>query len=361
MKTIVLVGAGHAHLYCLKKIKEEKDLNGIKFIVISPSPFQYYSGMFSGYSEGLYSIDEIRIDIRKFTIHPSIEFIEEYVGKIEPNLKYIECSSGRKVYFDIVSFDIGSIGENPPNFIDNIYPIKPTFMYPESINKLRVKEQPIIVGGGASALELALSIKAYQRRNQIQSNVTLICSNQLLSNYPKKITNVVKDLARKKEVHIYEHERVSYVNESKVKTESGLAISHNGLLWLTGPKAPLLFKHSNLQVSSDNFLLVNQYLQNEQYPFIFGAGDCVTLMNYKSLPKNGVYAVRQSPILWNNIIACVNDEPLTSFQPQKNYLSIISTGQKEGLLLYNKYYFHHSLAWYLKNKIDQNFIQTFKS
>jgi NADH dehydrogenase FAD-containing subunit len=92
-------------------------------------------------------------------------------------------------------------------------------------------------------------------------------------------------------------------------------------------------------------LLVENTLQNKEFPFIFGAGDCVTLRNYSLLPKNGVYAVRQGPILWENLKRTLNNQSLITFKSQKKFLSILSIGDKQGLLTYGRLSFHGYWAW----------------
>jgi NADH dehydrogenase FAD-containing subunit len=99
-------------------------------------------------------------------------------------------------------------------------------------------------------------------------------------------------------------------------------------------------------------MLVNYTLQSATYPFIFGAGDCVSLNEYQALPKNGVYAVRQCPMLWENIKRRINGNSLLSFKPQKKFVSILSTGNKSPLFTYGKVAIKGSWAWRLKNKID---------
>jgi NADH dehydrogenase FAD-containing subunit len=300
-----------------KKIKEEK-LKDINFILISPSRYQYYSGMFSGYTEGIYSIEDTRVDVHLLIEHSSIDFVEDHVIKVDPRKKYVVCSNNQRIHFDLISFDIGSLGENPSYAPDNILPIKPAHLFPNSINQLKNKKHPIIVGGGVSGLELALSIKAFQVREQKwDSTITIVSSTQILNDYTESITRFAKKMADSKGVIIHEHERVIDASENKLHTESGLTLTHTGLLWLTGPTAPKLFQQSNLEVNDTGFLLVNTYLQSVEYPYIFGAGDCVSLKEYPNLPKNGVYAIRQSPILWINISNFSQEKPLHSYQPQK--------------------------------------------
>lgn len=62
-KRLLLVGAGHAHLEVLKQLAEH-GLSDVDVCLITPSPYQYYSGMFSGFTEGIYTEEDTRVDLR---------------------------------------------------------------------------------------------------------------------------------------------------------------------------------------------------------------------------------------------------------------------------------------------------------
>lgn len=48
--------------------------------------------------------------------------------------------------------------------------------------------------------------------------------------------------------------------------------------------------------------MVTNSLQSIDYENIFAAGDCATLKDFLHLPKNGVYAIKQAPILYDNVL-----------------------------------------------------------
>ena len=116
----------------------------------------------------------------------------------------------------------------------------------------------------------------------------------------------------------------------------------------------------DLSTDDEGFLLVNDYLQSVDNPFVFGAGDCVSIKKYSRLSKNGVNAVRQGPILWDNIKSYMNGKELREFKPQKKYVAILSTVKKQALFTYGRFSIHSRLAWRLKHYIDDNFIKKFK-
>ncbi len=50
------------------------------------------------------------------------------------------------------------------------------------------------------------------------------------------------------------------------------------------------------------------------------------------LDKVGVYAVRQNPILYGNLMAALEGGPMKKFEPQKVYLLIFNLGNGTGIL-----------------------------
>ena len=69
-----------------------------------------------------------------------------------------------------------------------------------------------------------------------------------------------------------------------------------------GVKPAPIFRDSGIPTGPEGGLLVNNYLQSSSYPDIFGGGDCIYFQD-KPLDKVGVYAVRQNPVLLNNLMA----------------------------------------------------------
>ncbi|MEQ6389943.1 FAD-dependent oxidoreductase [Bacillaceae bacterium S4-13-58] len=354
MKTLILVGGGHAHLYIVRALLQEKV--NFHIVLISPSRYQYYSGMFSGYAEGVYSEKDIRIDLKDLCERANISFLQESVDSFDPHLKKVLCKSGKSLPFDLISFDVGSKSETNPSFQNHVVPIKPNYLFPKHIEDFKRSLRPVVIGGGAAGIELALSMLSWRKTHLEQENVTLISSSRLLSSFGFLTSNKMKQIAKVKGLNVMEGEKVKNITSNYVETEKQNRVNHTGVLLLTGPKSFDLFQKTNVETDEKGFLVVNDHLQSVSYPFVFGAGDCVSIIKYINLPKNGVYAVRQAPILWENIKNYMVGLPLAVFKPQKKFVAIISTGNKEALFTYGRLSFHSKLAWNLKHYIDQKYI-----
>ncbi|MFC7063654.1 FAD-dependent oxidoreductase [Halobacillus seohaensis] len=356
---LILVGAGHAHLEVIR-LNSVMPLGNIEIYLISPSDYQYYSGMFSGYTEGLYDEDDIRINLRELTNKCGVNFIKKSASRVFPERKKLFCEDGAVYPFDLISFDLGS-KSIPPEFVHSqVCSVKPNFQFVEQINEIRESSTPLVVGGGAAGCELALSIQAYKNNREIKGDVRIVTADKVLSSSSNKTSGKIKSLLERSGVQVWENERVSDIYDDYIETSFNNHIHHSGLLWLGGPIGEPIFQLSNLAVDEKGFAFITDALQFEKYSFMFGAGDCVTLRSYPNLDKSGVYAVRQGPILFENLHRYINNQPLQSYEPQKKALYILSTGGEKGLLLYGKFSHHSHQAWKLKNKIDTNFMKKYK-
>ena len=89
---------------------------------------------------------------------------------------------------------------------------------------------------------------------------------------------------------------------------------------------------------------------------IFAVGDCAH-MAFAPRPKAGVYAVRQGPVLYDNLCAAMTNKPLRPYHPQKDYLKLVSLGGKRAMGSKWGVTLSGNWLWERKDKIDTDFMQ----
>lgn len=359
MKTLILVGGGHAHLHCLEQLNNDHSKSW-RVLLISASPYQYYSGMFSGYTEGVYSLNDIRIDLKKLCKKIGALFVEDAIISIDPKAKILTGADDAIYSYDAVSFDIGSQTDVPESISEHALSIKPNYRFPEQLKHVRNAAHPVIVGGGASGVELAFSVLAWRKQENLPANIALFSSTALLIGQGKRASKKIEAIATQKALSFFSGVSIKAIDDTRVTTSTNQQHPQSAVLWLTGPKSAALFRTSGLPTDTSGFLLVNEALQSVLYPDIFGAGDCITIARYPTLAKNGVYAVRQGPILWKNLTNHLSKDQLLPFHPQKKFIAILSTGEGEAFLSYGKQLLHGKIPWKLKQRIDRKFMRRFK-
>ena len=130
------------------------------------------------------------------------------------------------------------------------------------------------------------------------------------------------------------------------------------LLWATGGAPPGLLKDTNLEISGAGFIRVRPSLQAMGYDNVFAAGDCIEFPS-RSLPKSGVYAVREGPVLARNLHAWLEHRSLVSYRPQASALALLMTGTRNAVASRRHASFHGPRVWRLKDWIDRRWMRKF--
>jgi NADH dehydrogenase FAD-containing subunit len=107
-RKLLLVGGGHTHLHILKKLQQNRIPN-VEVTLLSPFPVQYYSGMISGFVEGLYTEEQIGVNLRMLCVAAGVSFIEDSAASVDTDRQTVITERTRRMLpYDAVSFDIGS-------------------------------------------------------------------------------------------------------------------------------------------------------------------------------------------------------------------------------------------------------------
>jgi selenide,water dikinase len=116
---------------------------------------------------------------------------------------------------------------------------------------------------------------------------------------------------------------------------------------------------SGLPLSEEGFLQVHDTLQSVGDPAVFGTGDCISLTSQPDLHKNGVHAVREGAILFENVKRFLQERPLTRFRSQKFCLCLMNTSDGSAVFNYGPIVWKGRLARQLKHRIDQAWMDKF--
>uniref|UniRef100_UPI0017E17D9D selenide, water dikinase SelD n=1 Tax=Polaromonas sp. TaxID=1869339 RepID=UPI0017E17D9D len=90
------------------------------------------------------------------------------------------------------------------------------------------------------------------------------------------------------------------------------------------------------------------------------AGD-IAAFSSRPLPKAGVFAVRQGKPLAANLRRAVLGEPLVSYRPQRNWLALISTGDRFAVASRGALSWQGEWVWRWKDWIDRRFMDKFQT
>jgi pyridine nucleotide-disulfide oxidoreductase family protein len=365
-KILLLVGGGHAHVFLIKQFYL-KNIPELEVILVTACQYQYYSGMAAGYVEGVYKEEDMSFDLKKMCQKSRVRYIEGRIIGIDVENKCVKLENNETLSFDVISLDTGSemAGKSVEGVVEYAYCVKPL----ENLFKLRENfieqifeaSQVLISGAGAAGIEIAFALKALADKQKKNVKITLLHrGNLILKGYNENVREMTIRKLNKDKIEVLSQHKILKVLENNLSLESGKQINYDFLVWAAGPVSNPMYKASGITVDKDGYMLVNLYLQSIDYPFIFGAGDCVSFPDFTYVKKVGVYAIREAPYLFNNILKFIKNEALQEYMPQTDYLAIISAGNKKGIMQYKRMAIKGSISWRLKNFIDSGFMKKFK-
>ena len=124
--------------------------------------------------------------------------------------------------------------------------------------------------------------------------------------------------------------RVTRIEDKVVVCADGFQIPADIVVLAAGAAPPPVVENMTLPKDPRGFLLTHDTLQSTGPANVFAVGDSGTVAD-AGTPKAGVYAVRQGPVLWNNIAALVRGEPLTPYEPQHDFLRLLNNRRRQGV------------------------------
>ena len=366
-KKLLLAGGGHAHMMVLANLRRFREM-GYEVTVIQPSPHHYYSGMGPGMLGRTYRPEEIRFATRLVVEKQGGTFILGKVAEVEPAANRVILESGETVPYDVVSFNIGS---NVSRHVsaeksDTIFPVKPIERLQEAQQLiLRLgADKPLnvgIVGGGPSAVEIAGNVWGLARKSGLQPvTIKIFARTSIMTSFPDGVRYYAINSLNRRNIQIIEHCTVTRIEKGSIEIDSHQSHELDVIFVAIGVQPSPVFKNSGLATGPEGGLVVNRCLQSEEYPNIFGGGDCIYFRD-QPLDKVGVYAVRQNPVLLHNLTAALAGGPLREFTPQRDYLLIFNLGDGTGIFRKKGLLFDGRLAFILKDYIDRRFMKKFQA
>jgi NADH dehydrogenase FAD-containing subunit len=366
-KHLVLIGGGHAHMVTLAKLHTFIE-KGHRVTVIGPSDHHYYSGMGPGMLGNTYSPDAIRFKTRHVVEKQGGTFIRDKAVGIQAGEKKVALASGATVDYDVISFNAGSHVPrlDLPEDARDVYAVKPIERLMEAqarILALAAKKRITvgILGGGPSSAEVAGNI--WQLTRQIQGHapvVKIFAGERFMARFPDKVAAKIHHVLTQRGIEINTEGYVKSIGTGTVTLASGRTHALDFLFLAMGVRPNPIFKTSALATGPDGGLRVNEYLQSIEHPEMFGGGDCI-YFEKQPLDKVGVYAVRQNPVLYHNLMAALEDTPLQAFDPGGDYLLIFNLGGGIGVLRKRWLLMDGKLAFIVKDYIDRKFMKEFQA
>ncbi len=369
---VVLLGVGHTNAHILRMWRMQP-MADAQLTCISDFSVATYSGMLPGVLAGQYPPERMQIDLVRLCAAAGVRLITEEVTGLDPVQRQVLFTERPPLPFDVVSIGIGSVPRMEGIDVEGgtLVPIKPMQTFIDRLAKRlecwqqqRTSEElrVVVVGGGAGGVEITFCLPDTIRRMtaDVACRFALIHSGESL--VPGSLETTHRRVAGELEsrgVELHLQSKVQRVAPDHVELDNGHSIPADVVIWATGAAPPPLLSNLNLPIGDDGFLLTRPTLKTTADAPVFVVGDTGT-RDQDPTPKAGVYAVRQGPVLWENIHRQLNSDALREYQPQRGFLKLLNTGDNRAIAEYKRFSFHNGWAWKLKDWIDGQFMDKYQ-
>ncbi|MDP1743138.1 MAG: selenide, water dikinase SelD [Polaromonas sp.] len=376
LRDIVLVGGGHSHVGVLKSFGMNP-VPGVRLTLICRDTDTPYSGMLPGYIAGHYSHDDVHIDLNTLAAFAGARFFRDEVIGLDRAAGKVICRNRPPVPYDSLSINIGSapqIGQ-VPGAADHAVAVKPIHLFNERWLALLARVQQhagktriAVVGAGAGGVELTLAMQ-HRLRGELRALgrdpnelAFHLFSNtaDILPTHNPRVRQTFKRVLTERQVVLHLNSEVTQVSERGIKTSDGTLMEMDEIVWVTQAGGATWLRQTGLALDEHGFIQVNDHLQSISDPAVFAAGD-IAAFTSRPLPKAGVFAVRQGKPLAANLRRSVLGEPLVSYRPQRNWLALISTGDRFAVASRGALSWQGEWVWRWKDWIDRRFMDKFQN
>ena len=361
---LILAGAGHAHLGVLRDLAR-RAWPAADIQLVCPHAYTLYSGMAPGWLAGRYRWDEIHIDTASLAARAGVTWTRGHIVAVDAGARRIRLDDGRELEYDLLSLNLGSDIRRPDGVGGvSIRPLPAFRAYWESWTFEADRIQPgttqriAVVGGGAAGIEVLLALRAglLQAAPRVYWQWHLVSqSPDILPGWPQGARRRALGVLKDRGVHVHLGRRAVHITDHTLIDAQGLALPMDRVVWCSGAAAPQCLRHSGLALDGAGFIQVDAHLRSTSHPEVYAAGDCAA--HPTPLPKAGVYAVRQGPVLTQNLRAALGQNRAASYKPQPRALALLNTADGQAIGQWGPFSVQGPWVMALKDRIDRRFIR----
>lgn len=379
--TVVLLGIGHTNAHVLRMWKMQPLANA-QLVCISDFPVATYSGMLPGVLAGQYPVDDMEIDLVRLCQSAGARLILDRVTGLDLQRHRIEFENRPGLDYEVLSIGVGSRPTFAGVEVEDaslLVPVKPMQTFLDRLEKRldesscrsatqQTESSPArtrriaIVGGGVGSIEIAFCLdkRLRERSRSPDDKLKLITgSSEVGSGLAESTRHRVQTQLKKRQIEVLTGQRVKRINSHGLKLANDDFIEADAVIWATNAVGQPVLSTLGSPLDEKGFLKTNAALQVQGQSRIFAVGDSGTIAG-QDVPKAGVFAVRQGPVLWDNVQRVIWKRPVQDYDPQRRFLKLINTADGKSIAEYGSWSGYSSWWWRLKDRIDSNFMAKYQ-
>jgi NADH dehydrogenase len=369
-KKIIIVGGGFGGVQTARKLYRLLG-NSVSITLISDKAyFEYYPALYRIVTGA--SPIEACVPLENMLHNTAVDIIVDKIVSVDTDKKEIIGVSGimytadflvlalgsQTAYFDLpglseLSFGFKSVGE-AVRLKKHIHDLFLAHEHP-SVTECVSHFHVVIVGGGASGIEIAGDITYYfaqlaESHNVQKSLITI----DLIESSPRLLPSAEEQVSRKIEARLRKLGVNIYLNRSLVKEEietvymKDMSFKSKTVIWTAGTQVNSLYGQTNgFSFNKRGKVLVNEYLEAQNLNSVYVLGDAADTP-YSGLAQTAIY---DGEFIASDIAGIVRGKSRKEYKPKKT-LFAIPVGDNWGVLNIGILNLYGILAYWVRHGID---------
>ena len=355
---VVLLGAGHANLGIVRRARRLQR-HGIAVTLVDPDAF-WYSGMAAAMLGGSVAPGRDVIDPGPAAARRGVRFVAGRATALDAATGRVVVDDRRELVASAVVCNVGSDLEAYGLPVDrhDVTPAKPIrglLALHDRLVRGPLAPRVVVVGGGVTAVETAGNLTAGPVARAVAPHLTVVAG-------PTPLELVEDPVVRRRLLRPLLARGVTWdqgvlatdVTDDGVVLEDGRVLPADHVVLATGLRASRTVEE--LGIGDADGMPVTATLQHRDHPRLLGAGDAVRF-GPRELPRLGVYAVRQVPVLLDNLVALHTGAPLRRFDPPDRVLVAVDLGGDDAVLTYGDRWIAGRAAQVAKRLLDEWYLR----
>lgn len=365
---IVIVGGGFAGVRTALDISKRYPSAHI-VLVSDKTHFEYYPRLYRVVTGK--SPLEVCVPLSDIFEGTGVRVSSDRITRIDKENKFAIASSGSEYKYDFLVLALGSettyfgipgVEEYSYGFksINEALKIKKnlhSIIANHKVSTLKEMKENlhiVIVGGGASGVELAGEIVSFMKKicrsHKISGGLVRVdlieAGPRILSQMPEDVSKKIEDVLKSSGVNVMTGRVVVKRDSENIYLKDETIKAHT-LIWTAGTMPNKFYKELGFEYDKKGRVLVDEYLQVKGYENIFVIGDGA------STPFSGLAqtAISDGEFVAKVIDSKILSERLPKYKPKK-VAYVIPVGRKFAVFVWNKFKMYGVLPWILRYMID---------
>jgi NADH dehydrogenase len=356
---IVIVGGGFGGVKTALELAKHPHQFDVTLVSDRPD-FWYFPTLYHTATGGTRAQSSIPL---KFLLkNTNIKFVEGKAHTLDRETKTLKLEDGASVPYDKLVMALGVVTNyfGIPGLPEFSYGIKSVgeaeelkrWLHRQIMDQGKPDLNYIIVGGGATGIELAGSIGTYlkfiMKQHGIRErkiHVDLVeNAPHLMPRMPRSVGRAIERRLRHLGVKLYLGKAVQGETADEL-TVSGKPIRSHTVIWTAGQANNPFFTQNNFAISMRKKVVVDEFLRAEKD--IFVVGDNAETM-YSGMAQTAVY---DAEFVAHNFYKEAQSEPKLAYRPKKP-VYVTPAGPRWAAVEWGKTHLYGKLGWFLREAGD---------